>query len=194
MRSFSICIENELPNVSLHDDIIKWKHFRVTGLLCGEFTGHGEFSSQRPVMRSFDVFFDLRLNEGFSKQCSKQCMRETYILRTIGVSSRVYIKCKCHRNARSCTFIKWLSAISNPEFIPCENCVFDDLSCWKVPHSTHEKLDVKFCGRLNIIIFLWGPLKENNFVRYGFSLGIKSINTYQTIVSEFHEYLLLTHK
>ena len=24
----------------LHDDVIKWKHFRVTGLLCGEFNGH----------------------------------------------------------------------------------------------------------------------------------------------------------
>ena len=23
-----------------HDDVIKWKHFRVTGLLCGEFTGY----------------------------------------------------------------------------------------------------------------------------------------------------------
>ena len=37
--------------------------FRVTGHLCGEFIGHGEFPPQRPVTRSFDVFFDLRLNE-----------------------------------------------------------------------------------------------------------------------------------
>ena len=36
--------------------------FRVTGHSCGEFTG------QRPVMRSFDVFFDLRLNKLLSKQ------------------------------------------------------------------------------------------------------------------------------
>ena len=42
--------------------------FRVTGPLCGEFTGPGEFSTQRPVMRSFDVFFDLRLNKRLSKQ------------------------------------------------------------------------------------------------------------------------------
>ena len=33
--------------------------FRNTGPLCGEFTGPGEFPSQRPVTRSFDVFFDL---------------------------------------------------------------------------------------------------------------------------------------
>ena len=36
--------------------------FSVTGHLCGEFTGH------RPVTRSFDVFFDLRLNKPLSKQ------------------------------------------------------------------------------------------------------------------------------
>ena len=34
----------------------------VTGLLCGEFTGH------RPVTRSLDVLFDLRLNQQMSNQ------------------------------------------------------------------------------------------------------------------------------
>ena len=42
--------------------------FRVTGPLCGEFTGPGEFPTQRPVTRSFDVFFDLRLNKRLSEQ------------------------------------------------------------------------------------------------------------------------------
>ena len=42
--------------------------FRVTGHLCGEFTGPGEFPTQRPVTRSFDVYFDLRLNKWLSKQ------------------------------------------------------------------------------------------------------------------------------
>ena len=42
--------------------------FRVTGHLCVEFTGPGEFHAQRPVTRSFDVFFDLRLNKRLSKQ------------------------------------------------------------------------------------------------------------------------------
>ena len=41
--------------------------FRVTGPLCGEFTGPGEFPTQRPVTRSFDVFFHLRLNKRLSK-------------------------------------------------------------------------------------------------------------------------------
>ena len=42
--------------------------FRVTVPLYGEFTGPGEFPTQRPVTRSFDVFFDLRLNKRLSKQ------------------------------------------------------------------------------------------------------------------------------
>ena len=42
--------------------------FRVTGPFCGEFTGPYEFLTQRPVTRSFDVFFDLRLKKRLSKQ------------------------------------------------------------------------------------------------------------------------------
>ena len=51
-----------------HDDVIKWKTFPRNWPLCGEFTGPGEFPTQRPVTRSFDVFFDLRLNKRLSKQ------------------------------------------------------------------------------------------------------------------------------
>ena len=42
--------------------------FRVTGHLCGNSPVTGEFPAQRPVTRSFDVFFDLRLNIWLSKQ------------------------------------------------------------------------------------------------------------------------------
>ena len=41
---------------------------RLTGLLCGEFTGHRWIPPQWPVTRNFDVFFDLRLNKRLSKQ------------------------------------------------------------------------------------------------------------------------------
>ena len=48
--------------------------FRVTGHLCGEFpefpAQFTEFPAQRPVTRSFDVFFDLCLNK--VKRLSKQ--------------------------------------------------------------------------------------------------------------------------
>ena len=42
--------------------------FRITGPLCGEFTGHRWILPQRPVTWSFDVFFDLPLNKRLSKQ------------------------------------------------------------------------------------------------------------------------------
>ena len=45
-----------------HDDVIKWKHFPR------HWSVTGEFPAQRPVTRSFDVFFDLRLNKRLSKQ------------------------------------------------------------------------------------------------------------------------------
>ena len=42
--------------------------FRVTDHLCGNSPVPGEFPAQRSVTRSFDVFFDLRLNKRLSKQ------------------------------------------------------------------------------------------------------------------------------
>ena len=44
-----------------HDDVIKWKHFPRHSPVTGEFP------SQRPVTRSFGVFFDLDLNKRLSK-------------------------------------------------------------------------------------------------------------------------------
>ena len=52
-----------------HDDVIKWKHF-----LCywpfvgGIYQWLVNSPAQKPVTRSFDVFSDLRLNKGLSKQ------------------------------------------------------------------------------------------------------------------------------
>ena len=50
-------------NTVIHDDVIKWKHFPRHWIFV-----HGEFPTQRPVTRSFDVFFDQRLNKRLSKQ------------------------------------------------------------------------------------------------------------------------------
>ena len=54
-----------------HDDFIKWKHFpRYWPFVRGihRSPGTGEFPAQKPVTRSFDVFFNLRLNKWLSKQ------------------------------------------------------------------------------------------------------------------------------
>ena len=46
----------------VHDDAIKWTHFRVTGR-SGNSLVNGGFPAHSPVTRSFDIFFDLHLNE-----------------------------------------------------------------------------------------------------------------------------------
>ena len=57
-------------NENWHDDVIKWKHFpRYWPFFAGNSPVTGEFPAQRPVTLSFDVFFDLRLNKRWSKQC-----------------------------------------------------------------------------------------------------------------------------
>ena len=43
-------------------------NFRVTGFCAGNSPVIGEIHAQRPATRSFDAFFDLRLNEWLSKQ------------------------------------------------------------------------------------------------------------------------------
>ena len=50
-----------------------WRHQMETfsallAICAGNSLVHGEFPTQRPVTRSFDVFFDLRLNKWLSKQ------------------------------------------------------------------------------------------------------------------------------
>ena len=79
--------------------------FRLTGHLCGEFTGPGEFPTQRPVTRSFDVFFDLRLNKRLSKQ-SWGWWFETLPSPLWRHSNDIYI-CAC---LMWCTLYRWVSA------------------------------------------------------------------------------------
>ena len=48
------------------------KKFHVTGPYAGNSPVTGRFPSQRPVMRSFDVFFDLRQNKRLSKHSKRR--------------------------------------------------------------------------------------------------------------------------
>ena len=50
--------------LTTHDDVIKWNYFPRNW----PFVRGIHRSTQRPVTRSFDVFFDLRLNKRLSKQ------------------------------------------------------------------------------------------------------------------------------
>ena len=75
---------------------------RVTGTLCGEFTGHRWIPSQRPVTRSFDAFFDPRLNRRLSKQAwletpSRSLWRQCNVLMSSGLLHPWYIPCRLNR-------------------------------------------------------------------------------------------------
>ena len=67
-KSTVILSRPHLIKAICHDDVIKLKHFRVMALCAGNSSVTGEFPAQRPVTRSLDVFFDLRLNKRLSKQ------------------------------------------------------------------------------------------------------------------------------
>ena len=89
--------------------------FRVTGPLCGEFTGHRWIPrTQRPVTRSFDVFFDLRQNKRLSKQSWLRRHRAHYdvtVMRFVR-SSTVQFPARA-RGGRHCPqqFASWSPAI-----------------------------------------------------------------------------------
>ena len=61
------------PSCPLWDILTWWRHQMETfsallAICAGNSPVTGEFPAQRPVTRSFDAFFDLRLNKRFSKQ------------------------------------------------------------------------------------------------------------------------------
>ena len=82
---------------SFHDDVIKWKHFpRYWSFVRGiRSPVTDEFPSQRPVTRSFDVFFELRLKkwlsqpsrrrwfETLSRSLSRHCIAKLKVLGNI---------------------------------------------------------------------------------------------------------------
>ena len=71
----STCWLKEMSKFVMMDvmiDVIKWKKIRVTGLMCGNSPVTGEFPSQRPVTRNFNIFFDLRPNKRLSKRSGRR--------------------------------------------------------------------------------------------------------------------------
>ena len=57
---------------SIHYDVINGYVFALLVLCAGNSSVAGEFPSQRPVTRNFDVFFDLRLNKRLGKQSRRR--------------------------------------------------------------------------------------------------------------------------
>ena len=124
--------------------------FRVTGHLCGEFTGPGEFPAQRPVTRSFDVFFHLCLNNRLSKQ-SWGWWFET-------LSLPLWRQCNgfCHDAGSSIQWCRYLlgdAPISSLDFmltVGYTQDVFINLYihglCWRIENLSTEIYNVPFLG------------------------------------------------
>ena len=117
--------------------------FRVTGHLCGEFP------AQRPVTRSFDVFFDLRLNKRLSKQ-SWGWWFET--------PSRPLW---CHRNAllpyRLLTGNGFICGTRSGQSVHTTNIVCESL-CYSFIYHIHH---ICYFGLLRCIIFYIVALVHN---------------------------------
>ena len=123
--------------------------FRVTGPLCGEFTGPGEIPTQRPVTRSFDVFFDRRLNKRLSKQ-PRGWWLET-------------LSCSLWRQSNGlhfclllfCCGLAWFiftHEIQSSKFFftTKASCKITQLSCFGSFHSLFERIQKRWSCRLKL--------------------------------------------
>ena len=99
--------------------ISRWRHRMETlvsallALYAGNSPVTGEFPSQRPMTRSFDVFFDLRLNQRLKKTIVTPVTWDTIAL----IMTLLYIMILC---------VSWIEYN-----LPCKNsCPW----CWRVRH------------------------------------------------------------
>ena len=93
--------------------------FRVTGHLCGNSPVPSEFPTQRPVTRSFDVYFDLRPNNGWVNKCEagdlrRHCAHYDVIVMHYGIGKLTstciflrFIICKRHHIAQQRILTHW---------------------------------------------------------------------------------------
>ena len=88
-----LCTQVEM----VHDYVIKWKHFPLLAFCAGNSPVTSNFPSQRPVTRSFHVFFDLRLN----KRLHKQSWGWWFETPAHQISRHCYIKPACPIQKRS---------------------------------------------------------------------------------------------
>ena len=64
----SVSRSRNIPSLNLHDDFIKWKHFLHNWPFVRGIHWSGWIPHTKARTRSFDVFYDLRLNKRLSKQ------------------------------------------------------------------------------------------------------------------------------
>ena len=123
-----------------YDDVIKWKTFSaLLAFRAGNSPVTGEFPAQRPVTRTIDVSFDLRLNIQLSKQ-SRGWWFETPsrpLWRRCNVSCVLTLSLRCYRGHGELKMVsnQHIVKTKNPEHPPAAICwarlYFSLLALWK---------------------------------------------------------------
>ena len=151
-----------------------WRHqmetFSVFLALCaGNSPVTGEFPAQRPVTRSFDVFFDLRLNNRLSKQswgwwfetpsvktdiywCVHWSRTRSILLKNEREWDTAFIFCQCTCNV-------WTITCAKDKFILIQFHRHWSVLWWRNSVTIHWQ--TSFCVNLVGIRFYWliGPSK-----------------------------------
>ena len=119
----------------IHDDVIKWKPFSALLALCvGNSPVIGEFPSQRPVARSFAVFFDMRLN----KRLNRQSIRRWFETPLCPLWRHCNIN-KSYKDPYCAAFCYgYVSTIRSPQ---CQCSKPEE--CWWICHMNTQKLIIK---------------------------------------------------
>ena len=139
-----------------HDDVIKWKHFpRYWPFVRGIHRSTGEFPAQRPVTRSFNVFFDRRLNKRLSKQ-SRGWWFETL---SCSLWRHSNVPVWCHWLFNSCSvlsvcsewLVKWLVNAYIKHLQMSSTYIYNEPCHWKntiIPEQTFS-FEWKFVAEVN---------------------------------------------
>ena len=127
----------------------------------------GEFPTQRPVTRSFDVYFDLRPNKSLSKQSWGWWFE--MLLRPLWRHRNDTIKlCKANRTFeilwRWANSNKWLKWIINTTRHVKINTSFTIWFCWREGCNIYVFMLVKIARRLFVLAWQTVPVPVNKLV------------------------------
>ena len=120
-----------------------WRHQMETFSALLAIWVTGEFPTQRPVIRSFDVFFDMRLNKRLSKQSWgfwfetpsrplwRHCNLEEHNVLSTSTPPQQIVKNRVsllsHLYVSACGLAPWGARSSTDTIIPQFACVFTEL-------------------------------------------------------------------
>ena len=144
---------NGLNMLNLHDDVIKWKIFRVTGPFAGNTSVTGEVPAQRPVTWSFDVFFYLRMNKRLGKQ-SWGWWFETPsrpLWRHCNIFLHDFFSFKLKQERNTFVFVRWTCSCEVSDYFHCISYLIG--INWYVPDNKliSKYITIPYIYRLDLL-------------------------------------------